>query len=175
MRFPKREAKDGGGHGADKFLKLKDGESVQGVFRGELYDMGRCSWSGQGYHPDPNGYSRYRLNFVIWDKEQKKFIAKIWEFGFTLCETLEEFNTAAPLEKTKVQITRKGTGKENTSYIVFPIGPVAAGGMPLIEAVELNILDTAPKKQEVASNGWDSGPADFGPEPEDSDEIPLPF
>lgn len=156
MKLPKKQSLPGTGHGSDKFLKLKDGESKEGVFRGEPFEY-RVKWNGSIYAPDPAGSFRYKLNFIVWDVDH--FKALIWEFGQTIYDTLSEINVNMPLENTKIKITRKGSGTD-TTYIIIPLGPVAKKGLELIAAVDLNILGAIPGSPSPAitseaNNGWD--------------------
>lgn len=161
MKFTKREAPKNEGIGASNFLKVADGQSVQGVFRGEVHEFYQ-SWPRGGEKqifdkPTPGASSRFRLNFVT--QEDGKFVAKVWEFGLTVYNQLAEISEAYPLEVTKVKISRRGVDK-NTQWMIIPLGPVDKKALPTIEAVNLNILNGQATTQESA------------PEKED-DEIPF--
>lgn len=141
MRFTKREIPSGDGSGG-LFLKLKDGESVVGVFRGEVYEF-YSKWENNKSvlttADDPDGKSRFRLNFVV---KEDKFTAKIWEFGLTIYNQLADINEEYPLQSTKVKITRRGTGTD-TIYMILPMlkEPIPAQAMKEIESLPLNILE----------------------------------
>ncbi len=179
MRFKKREHTES--HDGGKFLKLKDGESVQLVFRGEIFER-RVKWDGKTYVEDPSGNSRYKVNAVIFNLETKKFEAKIYEFPPTVYDTLSSINEEMPLEKTKIKITRQGTGTD-TNYVIIPLGPVPANAIAAIEAVSLNILDGGSKpKPKLDEDGFppdfgDPGPQASGYMPDDAHDYPgdVPF
>lgn len=171
MKFKPREQAES--HDGGKFLKLKDGESVQFILRGEIFEH-RVRWDGKTYVEDPQGSSRYRVNAVVWNGEQKKFEAKIYEFPGVIYDTLSSINEEMPLEKTKIKLTRKGMGPD-TNWVVIPLGAVAANALATIEAVPLNILDGGSKGKPQVKDDF---PPDFGdPGPEDmtDEDGNLPF
>jgi hypothetical protein len=119
MKFSKREIVQSEGSGL--FLKLGDGESVTGVFRGDVYEF-YSKWVGNRSQlttpEDPEGKSRFRLNFVT--KEGDRWTAKIWEFGTIVYNQLAELNDEYTLDETKVKVTRRGTGTD-TTYSILPL------------------------------------------------------
>ncbi len=133
------------GHKGDLFLRLKDGDSATGVFKGEFLEFKKIGW-GKDSQEFPvthsEGSLRFRINFVT-----PELTAKIWEFGITTYNILKDINAEMPLEKTKVKISRRGSTKENTSYTVIPIGPVSEEGLKKIEGVSLNLLDRSQKSE----------------------------
>lgn len=142
MNIPKREIPNGNGAGGDLFLKLKDGESKIGVCRGELYEFFQVWENGRSRiaEPDEKGAkSRFRLNFVSY--ENGKFVARIWEFGLTVYNQLAEINEEYPLEKTKLKVTRKGTGTD-TVYMILPMlkEPISPKALKDLDGVALNAL-----------------------------------
>ena len=104
-----------------KFLKLKDGESVAGVFRGEPYIFynkwvnGKTQLVEEGC---PDGKMRFRLNFVV--NEPTGLVVKIFENGRTVYDQLKEINDEYDLEKTIIKISRKGE-KLETTYTILPL------------------------------------------------------
>ena len=165
MKFNKRQSVSSDGPGL--FLKLKDGESVVGVCRGEIYEFFN-KWVGGRSQltqaDDPDGRSRFRLNFVV--QEDGKFVAKIWEFGFAIYNQLADLNDEYPLEKTKIKITRRGQGTD-TIYLILPMvkEPIPAKTMKQIESVDLNILEHKEKPQ------FEGAPS--GANENEFDEIPF--
>jgi hypothetical protein len=143
MKFTKRDMPERDDRGPGIFLKFKDGESKTGVCRGEVYEFFQVWENGKSQvvardHADAK--SRFRLNFVIL--EDGKFVPKIFEFGIVVYNLLAEISEEYDLEKTKVKITRRGTGTD-TVYMVLPLlkEPISAKTMKEIEAVPLNILE----------------------------------
>lgn len=163
MRLPKRDTPQES-HGPSNYLKLKDGESKIGVFRGEPYEF-RIKWENNKSvvveETDPNNFNRFKLNFIT--QENGVFVAKVWEFGLTVYDQLSEINTEYPLERTKVKVSRKGTGTD-TTYNILPMlkEPIPPTTLAQIESVQLNMLDKAHSKPKTEETPWPS-----------SDEIPF--
>lgn len=129
--------------GPNKFLKVDDGSSVNGVFRGEIYTFYNKWVNGKGMacgHDDPGAKPRYKLNFITM--EQGKLVAKIFEFPQTVFNQLMDVNDVYPLETIKVKLSRRGTGTD-TTYTILPLlnEPISPAMMKTIEEIELNILD----------------------------------
>lgn len=138
MKF---QAADGSGEDGKSFLKLKDKESVKGVFRGDPYEF-KKHWkdnrplmcTGPGCPlcaSDPKKPSfKFRLNILV--NENGQYVSKIFEQGWTVYCQLKDLNADYPLENTVVKITRSGSGVNDTSYSILP----APGGAvtPALEA-----------------------------------------
>lgn len=118
--------------GSKNYLKLKDGESVTGIFRGEPYDF-RTHW-GNGRSTVCTGAAcpeckaggkssfRFRINFIT--SENGALVAKVFEQGKSVYSALGSLHsTGYDLTKTKVSITRHGSGKNDTQYNVLPLPP----------------------------------------------------
>lgn len=160
------------------FLKLKDGESAVGVFRGELHEFysRKDGQKNVPCNPDDLGAKfRFKINFVINDNGQ--YVAKIWEQGAKMHETLEQFNNDYPLENTIVKISRKGD-KLETTYTILPnpkghlVSPIMEDALSKVQLHDL-------RKGTVPEDG-----ANYGPAPEDfgqghpADDLPhddIPF
>lgn len=154
--------------GSSKYIRLKDGESVTGILRGEIYEF-HIKWvNGKSVvvdEKDPEAKHRYKINMVV--PEEGKFVAKVLEFGSMLYDHLYELSLNMNLEKTKLKLSRKGTGTD-TTYIPVPLGPIEEKTLTQLSGVELNILNvqkSEPKHEE---------PPDFGPMPDLlNDELPF--
>ncbi len=122
MKFPPRpqagEGKDGGG----TYLRLKDGESVTGILRGDIF-----AFFSTGFGPDtrvvnqgdPGAKRRFRHNFIV--KEGSAYVAKVWEFGPKIYDSLSALEAGGwDLHQTSLTISRTGATKENTKYTVTP-------------------------------------------------------
>lgn len=120
MKFRKPEEMPTGG-GSKNFLKLKDKESISGIFRGDIHEFfvlwegGKSQTVEEGV---PGARFRFRVNFVT--KEGSAFVAKIFEQGLTVYQQLAELHTEYDLEQTTVKITRNGTGTD-TTYSLLPL------------------------------------------------------
>lgn len=109
------------GGGSKNFLKLKDKESVVGIFRGALHDFFILWDNGKSTPVDegtPNAKFRFRVNFVV--KDGASYVPKIFEQGLIVYKTLSELHNEYDLAKTVVKITRNGTGTD-TTYSVLPL------------------------------------------------------
>lgn len=107
---------------ADNFLKIKDGESVKGVFRGEpetfyVYWEGKKSVECEPTHEKAR--FRFRINFVTRGKDGN-LVSKIWDQGPTIYNALKDLNLEYELADTVVNIKRTGSGLNDTSYSVIP-------------------------------------------------------
>jgi hypothetical protein len=170
MKFPKREDNGGDGKGSKLFVKLGDGASTAGVFRGELYEFYSKWVSNKSVlttADDPDGKARFRLNFVT--TEDGKLVSKIFEFGMPVYEQLQNLSEDFVVDQTKVKILRKGL-KLETVYFITPLGKIASKDMKAIEAVDLQVIEHKPSQQ--------SAPPPFAPSGEFSsddnhDEIPF--
>lgn len=155
----KRDVPKHEGNGTSNYLKISDGKSATGVFRGEIFEFWQ-SWPKGGTkqifdEPTAGASSRFRFNFVT--REDGKAIAKVWEFGLTVYNMLAEISENFDLETTQIKITRRGTDK-NTQWMIIPLGAIPAAGLKEVSAVPLNIL-----------NGRDNTP----PLPDESERIPF--
>ncbi len=124
MKFRPKKTED-----TRNFLKLKDGESLTGVFRGDLFEY-RLHWADNHGSVCPGKDTctlcatgnkakfRFRVNFLV--KEGSSYVAKIMEQGWTVYELLREMNeTDYDLEKYVMKITRRGE-KLDTTYSIIP-------------------------------------------------------
>ena len=155
MKF---RAKKPEGEGGATFLKLKDGESIKGVFRGDPFDFqshwkggsvactgADCDFCAKGEEPS----FRFRINFVV--KENGAYVAKLWEQGWRVYESLQGLDASGyNLEETPVQISRRGSDKNNTTYNVLPVPNAALTEEHLaaLKAVKLHDPCPRPPKEE---------------------------
>lgn len=119
MKF-REDLPDGGG--ASDYLKLKDKESITGVFVGEMYEF-FALWKDKKPLIVPEGTDgakfRFKVNFVT--KEDDNYVAKIFEQGKIVYKQLLEINKEYPLETIAVKITRQGSGQMDTEYLFMPM------------------------------------------------------
>lgn len=119
MKFRNDIPESGGG--SKNFLKLKDKESVSGIFLGDLHEY-FVVWEGQKSRVVPEGTDgakfRFRVNFVV--KESSVYVPKIFEQGLTVYRQLAELNEEYGLEQIVIKITRNGTGTD-TTYSLLPL------------------------------------------------------
>lgn len=163
MKFPDFNT---GGPGGKAFVKLKDGESIKGVFRGDPHPF-RQHWvenrgvfcPGKSCPLCAEGEKssfRFRINFVM--QENGAWVAKVFEQGWTSYDYLKSMHESDyDLEKTLIKITRRGTGTD-TSYSILPVpnGTLKKPDVDAIAAVALH--DLSPKeKSEAAATPEESG------------------
>jgi hypothetical protein len=140
VKFQKREVPKSEGGGL--FLRLEDGESKVGVFRGEIYEFFQY-WEGNKSHvvtaDHPKAKSRFRLNFVT--KEEGVMQARIFEFPTIIYNQLAELSEEYDLEKTAVKITRRGVGID-TVYMIIPAkDQPSPAQLKAIQAIDLAMLE----------------------------------
>ncbi len=173
MKFterPKAGAGDTGG--PTLYLRLKDGEAVNIIPRGEIHEFYSVFGTrGEVTSTTPGAKLRFKMNVVV--NEAGVLKAKILEFGMTIYDQLSEINKVCDVTKTKIRLSRKGSGKSDTMYMLLPVvnEPVSPKVLATIEAIPLNILDG--KKPTAMVNG-EVFPPDFGDPPTDGPED-LPF
>jgi hypothetical protein len=145
-------------NGNKNYLKLSDGESVKGVFRGDPYDF-RQHW-GQGRSvlcqddscercaAGETSSFRFRINFVV--NENGVYTAKIFEQGATVYGQLKLLHESDyDLEKMVVTISRHGSNKNNTIYNILPVknGEIKNGTLKIISQIKLHDLEHPSPKE----------------------------
>lgn len=122
MKFPEKS-----GGGVKNLVKLKAGESIIGVFRGDPHVVWKHWENNRGYlctgpgcEPCTRKKASYRLQVNFVTKENGVLVAKVFEQGYRFQKTLEALNSEYPLESHMVKITRTGNGTD-TSYSVMPV------------------------------------------------------
>ena len=144
------------GGGTKLFIRLKDGESIEGIFAGQPHKVFSSFKDKQVYETYAEGRTpRYRVNFIV--KEDGKLVPKIFETSFTTINTIK---TAIDEYGKDVlyKVKRTGAGKDNTVYHILFKSKVEA--IP-----DIKLLDLSAKKQEKP-------PIDNAPPPDDADMIP---
>ena len=152
--------------GSKNFLKLKDKETVQGMFRGEPETF-HVVWRENKSHVVPEGTPksqfRFRINFIV--KENGAFVSKIFEQGATMYNQLKDLHTEFDLTTTVVKITRSGSGMD-TTYSVMPTKAQASpDSLDQMNKVELQDLSPETKPKDPFANLPGVGPGE--------DEIPF--
>ena len=148
-----------------KFIRLKDGEFIEGVFAGQPYQFYASFAEKKGYEKWAEGRSkRYRVNFIV------KGEAKIFESGTTtfkaIVAVIKEYG-----QENVFKIKREGSGKENTTYHVLFRAPLAQEDYKKITGIKLNSLSVRPQESDSDSD-FDGIPDATEPPPDDSD---IPF
>lgn len=143
------------GFSSGSFVKLKSGESIKGVFRGDPVEF-HCKWIGKTTQicdkDDPDAMFRFRLNLVV--KDGPEYTARIFEQGVRVYQDLRSINEEFDLEKTVVKITRTGDGSQ-TRYNIMPSSDKA--DLAAVKKVPLQSLriDHQPKRTASDTMGDD--------------------
>lgn len=117
MKFREDLPDSGGG----SFLKLKDRESVTGVFLGDVHEFFTLWQDGKSMivpEGTPKAAFRFRINFIV--KSGDGYAAKIFENGATVYRDLGALHEEYNLETVAVKLTRNGVGLE-TTYSLMPL------------------------------------------------------
>jgi hypothetical protein len=168
----------------DTFLKLKDREHANGVFRGNPFEFKQHWIANRSYPCKGNGCEhcakqvkstfRFRLNFVLKDPSSPQgYVAKVFEQGLSVYESLRALaESGYNLEKTIVKISRNGTG-QNTSYTIVPLpNPLQPQSEQFISQVKLHDLTNFSEQNNTNVPNGNEPPADhFGYPP--MDDIPF--
>lgn len=168
MKFRKDLPETGG---SNNFVKLKDKESITGIFRGEIHEFFVKWVDGKSIEvPEgsPGSKFRFRINFVV--KEGASYVPKIFEQGQIVYEQLAQFHEEYPLETTVFKITRNGE-KLDTTYTLMPLRQaVTPETDAVLRQVKLNPLASKPSNAPPPMDD----PPEFQDEPmPDSEELPF--
>ena len=99
------------------FLKLKDGDSIEGVFVGEPYTFYSAFKEKEEYQSWKEGRSfRFRVNFLVL--EGGKWVPRIFQQGATTLKAIVECRNEYTLNCV-FKIKRTGSTKEDTLYSVL--------------------------------------------------------
>lgn len=111
---------------SDIWIKLKDGDSVTGVCRGDIV-QGYEKWDGSKNRSEPcepgtdGARFRFKVNFVLKDPAQGESPVKILNLGGSVYDALHDFAAGGyGMSQTWFKITRHGSGLD-TSYSVLPL------------------------------------------------------
>lgn len=162
---------EGKGSGGKNFVKLKDGDSVIGVFRGEPHIFYKIYQDKVEYDEWAEGRNfRFRINFIV--KEGDQYVAKIFEGGRRVADDVVAASEEYTLNSV-FKISRKGSGKENTKYSVLFKSALEEEQLDKIKKVKLETLKFG-KRAQVFD---DQEPPPFTDDdiPAEEGEEPLPF
>lgn len=144
-----------GSQGMGKFISLKDGDAIEGVFWGEPYTYWRT-------YPDKTEYSdwaegrrfNFKTNFIVTEEGERK--AKILQgsktFYNSICDVLEEYG-----QDSVFKIKRSGSGKDDTRYSVLHKGKLSVNQVVEIKKVRLEELSSGRKRDESSKAEKDEG------------------
>jgi hypothetical protein len=134
------------------FIRLKDGEKVNGVFRGDPYEYYlhwienksvECAGKESCIHCWAGDKARFRFKLNLICKVDGVWIARILEQGWSVYEALRDLHeNGYDLEQTAVSISRSGEGT-STKYTVLPLpnnGGLKPADFAAVHKVPLNAL-----------------------------------
>ena len=112
------KAREDSKKGKDIFIKLKDGDAIEGVFMGEPHTFYSIFQDPTEYGERVEGSSfKFRVNFFV--KEDGKWEAKMFSGGVTVRDLILDAKDEYGLD-TIFKIKRTGSGKDDTRYSVLP-------------------------------------------------------
>jgi len=157
-------------------LKVEDGKTVTGVFRGGLVKFyqhwkngksiicpGRetCSLCNSTAEEDRKATGRFRINFIV-KNNGAPLEAKIFEGGKRVYEQIKLINNDVPLETAWVRISRIGT-KTNTQWTIAVVpgqgGLVTAEDNKNLLKIQLHDLSLGRDAGEDAGEDYPEGAA----------------
>ena len=143
----------------DRLLKLNDGQEVKVVFRGDpLVFYQRWPKGGQKEvfsTPEPGSRPRYFMNAIV--RDGASFVAKVFEMASPTYSMLFKINEHLPIEKTKVLVSRMGSGT-NTKYALLALPHEALSERELAEIDAVKLNDLSPDSvSESESSGTSEG------------------
>lgn len=141
------------------FIRLKDGESIEGVFRGEPYFFYQKFKDPIEYEKWAEGRSfKFKINFITRDNGTPT--AKIFQGGATLRDMLIDAADEYSLD-TVFKIKRTGSGKDDTRYSILFKASLTPEQIKTIGEVKLNELERG------KTSGYEDEP------PPSDDDIPF--
>jgi hypothetical protein len=137
------KASEGGGGGV--FIKLKDGDSVEGVFQGEPHCFYRIYGDkAMAEHENYVEGSSFRFKINMLVKEGDKFEPKILEQGTKLAKRIRKYTQEYGMDYV-FKVEREGSTKDNTEYHLFPKRAISASEKEELEKIELWPLEKKTK------------------------------
>lgn len=155
--------------GSKHFVKLKSGEAIVGVFRGEPYEFKQhwindrstlCKGEGCEECAAKNKPSfRFRLNFITKEADNT-YVCKIFEQSWKVYQALKGLHEGDyNLEKTIVRIMRNGTGQQ-TTYMILPVkdSSVSPQVESILAQIKLHDLQNLKDDSQPSSESFDDIP-----------------
>lgn len=166
MKFKGPEKKTDGKH----YLRLKDGDQIIGVFRGQPYEFYEIFNQGEVPKSTQGATYRFRVNFIT--KEGSNYVAKIFQNGTRILGKMQRVNQVYNgLENVAVILSRTGSTKDDTMYDVIALPDKqqpTEEGWKLINQVPLHDVTNGHEKSSISEPSFDQTPM-----PDEHDEIPF--
>lgn len=126
--------------GSSNFVKLKAGESIEGVFAGEPHFFYQKFGDKAEYSDWLEGRSfKFKINFITKNKETNVLEVKIFQGGNTLRKSLLSVKEEYGLDCV-YKIKREGSTKDDTTYSILFKSNLDDAQKILIKNVKLNVL-----------------------------------
>lgn len=168
MKFPDvKDNRGGGSGGGGTFLKLKDGDRLKGVFRGDPAIFRQhfikaemksylCEGKATCEHCKAGDKAKFRFAINFLTQEEGVWVAKVFEQGYgTYLELKEMHESEYDLPTTCVMLSRSGEGTD-TRYRVTPAkdnGGLKEADIKKLDAIPLNDLKGGADEREPGSDG----------------------
>ena len=179
---------EAGSMDSKNYLRLKDKESVRGLFIGDPYVFRMhwvqnkgvlCSEDNMCSHCSIGLKSsfRFRVNFMV-NIAPEKYEAKIFEQGWTVYDAMRQLNGDYDLEKHLVKISRSGSGPSDTSYSVIPVpkGEITPELTKVLGMIKLHDLRHKVDSDKISTSTDVQVPnKDYVPEPAFDSDQEIPF
>lgn len=166
MNFPEIESQ-----GSTKsFVKVGDGNSVIGVFKGDpeifyqVFENGKYKVVPKS---DASGVFRFSINFIT--KEDGKLVAKLFQGNWHDLKALKALHDEFNLEETYVKVSQ--TGERQNKRMSFMPMTKQKPDQALFKAVELQ--DAKPRSNQAANVGYSNSAGYDSPPLPAFDEIPF--
>lgn len=159
-----------GQSGKADYVKLKSGDSIRGVFRGEPHVFYSHWKDGRPYACEGRDICgkcavgdktsfRFKINFIV--KENETYVTKVWEQGWTVFLDLKALNEGGyDLEKFLMKISRTGSTMNDTKYSVVPVpngqlSPIQLGHLANVKLVSLSGKEEVINLDKVSNQGFE--------------------
>lgn len=141
------------------FLKIGDGKSVVGIFRGDIHTYYQVFENGR-YRvvpsTDANGKFAFKVNFIV--NENGSYVSKIFQGNYYDYQALRELNEEHDgLEKICVQVSQ--TGERQTKRLSFLVKTKQKPDEKKLATVEM--YDLGEKSGNESSSSFDDDEIPF--------------
>ena len=125
--------------GSSLFIRLKDGDSIEGMFAGEPHTYYSKFKDKPEYTAWADGRSfKFRLNFIT-KNDDNELEAKILTGGSTISNAILDMKEEYGLDCI-FKIKRTGSGKDDTRYTILFKDKLKDGELAVYKSVKLNQL-----------------------------------
>lgn len=132
------------------FIKLSDGDSIEGVFVGDPHHFYSIFKDRTEYEEKVDGSSfKFRINFAV--KENDKWVPKIYTGGATVRDAILDAKAEYGLDVV-YKIKRTGKGKDDTRYTILYKKDLDDAGKKAIKEMSLLPLNWNKKEKHVSDS-----------------------